>query len=90
MATEEWTAVQFFYKVSGYVPSKLGWSNDVLQLSSYNEEYSCLFEDVIPLQKWYVNALNNKRIKQQRELNKLNYGKNSNRSKISNSKLNIN
>ena len=29
MAREKWTAVQFFYKVSGYVPSKDGWKNDV-------------------------------------------------------------
>ena len=32
MAREKWTAVQFFYNVSGYVPSTEGWKNDVLQL----------------------------------------------------------
>eukprot|EP01084_Bolivina_argentea_P176808 305902_1 len=69
MAREKWNAVQFFYKVSGYVPSRDGWKKDVLQLSAPNKEYpiayrKCLFVDVMPLQRWYVEATNHKRIKQ--------------------------
>ena len=53
----------------------IGWKNDVLQLAKANSFYpikyqNCLFEQVMPLQRWYVEALNNKKIAQQKELNK--------------------
>jgi len=68
MAREKWTAVQFFYKVTGYVPSRQGWANDVLQLAKADKFYpsehqKCLFSDVMPLQRWYVAATKTEKIK---------------------------